>query len=810
MKIKNFVDSLECDFFTGVPSSSLLKSLSNYLELKFGSSPRHHIIAANEGNAVALAVGYHLATQKCPVVYMQNSCEGNAVNPITSLMDEHAYSIPAIYVIGWMDEPGIYDVQQYVYQDNVSRKLLDIMNIPYYIVENTTTEEDLLKKIKEFKKILGNDRSVAFVIKEGALISDIDVVDNDNDISMRESIVNTITDFTGEDIVISSTDEISFELFELREKKRQDHKCDFLTNCSMGHASSIALSLSIIRPQERIWCIDGYDTLIMQMGALTRIGNYEPNNLVHIAINNHSITQSSAQKFKILDIAKACGYKKIYQVTTLNELKNVLREVVLNKTLTFIEIKDYSDSTGNFVKPMITLKENKYGFMKNLHKPSLVLRRKEMSYLLSIKQYDKVLTCFSEIFKNFNYRLISSYFYIAISAFKELYPQDDVNQFFNKHYTEEMDLGEKITELLTSDYFMNNIDKSSILFENLLEILFKEKDIKLLYRNSFISLINGLTTKKEIKIDIPSNNNYILLSGIGWSGSGAVVDYLKEFDNVIFSGYEWSIFEDEQCGFKNLIKNKDNHDTLWKQAIKFYFGLLGCQKLSSNWWVHKALFGAYNRAHSEHGKKKYAELMGIMGKSLGNLILGALSRNKELCNSSLHSVGKILLSLCSADFDDNSTIIIDNAVHINNASILQYLDNAKMIAVIRDPRSNYVSLKRECVAYSQDTDEQAKTFVCRYKSKLKKISSEIKLLTQHGGADRIKLVHFEDFVLNEDFRDSVVNFLFLNLKDWTSPQKYFKPNESSKNVYNFKDYENQDEIKLIAKLAEEYLYKFNE
>jgi hypothetical protein len=31
----------------------------------------HHIITANEGNAIGLAVGYHLATGKISLVYLQ-------------------------------------------------------------------------------------------------------------------------------------------------------------------------------------------------------------------------------------------------------------------------------------------------------------------------------------------------------------------------------------------------------------------------------------------------------------------------------------------------------------------------------------------------------------------------------------------------------------------------------------------------------------------------------------------------------------------------------------------------------------------
>ena len=99
MQIEEFVQALGADFFTGVPDS-LLKPLGNYLMDTYGIDGRHHVIAANEGNCTALAAGYHLATGRVPVVYMQNSGQGNAINPIASLLSDKVYGIPVIFVIG--------------------------------------------------------------------------------------------------------------------------------------------------------------------------------------------------------------------------------------------------------------------------------------------------------------------------------------------------------------------------------------------------------------------------------------------------------------------------------------------------------------------------------------------------------------------------------------------------------------------------------------------------------------------------------------------------------------------------------------
>ena len=122
MKVETLTEILGADFYTGVPDSQL-KALCNYLIHTYGTDPKHHIIAANEGNASAIAAGYYLATGKIPVVYMQNSGEGNIINPAASLLHEKVYGIPMIFVIGWRGEPGIHDEPQHIYQGEVTLKL---------------------------------------------------------------------------------------------------------------------------------------------------------------------------------------------------------------------------------------------------------------------------------------------------------------------------------------------------------------------------------------------------------------------------------------------------------------------------------------------------------------------------------------------------------------------------------------------------------------------------------------------------------------------------------------------------------------
>ena len=168
MNVEKLVEVTQSDFFIGVPDSQL-KALCDYLMKRYGIHPKHHVIAANEGNCTAMAAGYYLATGKVPVVYMQNSGEGNIINPLASLMNKEVYAIPCIFIIGWRGEPGIHDEPQHVYQGKITCRLLENMDIDYFIISQSTTEDDLQRVMDRFKKQLSQGKDVAFIVKKDSL-----------------------------------------------------------------------------------------------------------------------------------------------------------------------------------------------------------------------------------------------------------------------------------------------------------------------------------------------------------------------------------------------------------------------------------------------------------------------------------------------------------------------------------------------------------------------------------------------------------------------------------------------------------------
>lgn len=370
MDVQNFVKDLNTDFFTGVPDSQL-KPLCDYLMDNYGIDPKHHIIAANEGNCVALAAGYHLATSKVPVVYMQNSGEGNIINPVASLLNENVYAMPMIFIIGWRGEPGVHDEPQHIYQGEVTLKLLEVMDIAYSVIDKTTTEKQVEEQLGQWKGLLASGKQVAFVVKKGAFEYGNKVSYRNSNQMTREQAIQHITEVTGEDIIVSTTGKASRELFEIREATGWSHKYDFLTVGSMGHSSSIALGVALNKLGSKVWCIDGDGAMLMHMGSMAVIGANAPENLVHIVINNSAHETvggmpTVAGKIDMVKIALACGYKRAVCADNFDDLDKQLKNAKSANELTFIEVRCSLGARADLGRPTITAIENKQNFMKYL------------------------------------------------------------------------------------------------------------------------------------------------------------------------------------------------------------------------------------------------------------------------------------------------------------------------------------------------------------------------------------------------------------------------------------------------------------
>lgn len=356
------------DFFSGVPDS-LLKDFLAYVEKE--TEKKSHVIAANEGNAIAIATGYHLATGEVPAVYMQNSGLGNAVNPLISLTHRGVYGIPILLIVGWRGEPGIHDEPQHEEQGRITEELLKLLGISYKILTPETREEELSSIVREVGACARETKNpCALLVRKGVFeVYKHEQVQNSYFLKREDAIRLFLESLEDGDIVVSATGKISREVYELREKMGRSHEKDFLTVGSMGHVSQIALGLAMQKPGRDVYCLDGDGSFIMHMGASATVGWVAQSNLKHIVLNNLAHESvggqpSAAQSIDIPGVAKSCGYMHVESVDTGEALTKELRVLRKRRGPALLEVKVNLQSRDDLIRPKEKPIENKEKFMR--------------------------------------------------------------------------------------------------------------------------------------------------------------------------------------------------------------------------------------------------------------------------------------------------------------------------------------------------------------------------------------------------------------------------------------------------------------
>lgn len=371
---KFFYDTLASygiDFYAGVPDS-LLKNLCAYITDNADAS--HNIIAANEGGAMGLAAGHYLATGNIPVVYMQNSGEGNIINPLASLTDKDVYNIPVLLVIGWRGKPGVHDEPQHVKQGKVTTGLLNVMGIDYTVLSKDEDKAksqiekavNLMKQTKEcYALVIEKDTFESYTLQN--------VEKNDLVMSREEAIQTVAATLGNKDCIVSTTGMISRELFEYRTAMNQNHERDFLTVGSMGHASQIALGIAMEKSDRRVWCFDGDGATIMHMGNMAIVASKMPKNYVHVVFNNGAHDSVGGQptvglKIDLPAIAEAVGYKKVLTCDSKESLASCLQEVKESEGPIMLQVCVKKGNRKDLGRPTTTPIQNKEALMSFLNK----------------------------------------------------------------------------------------------------------------------------------------------------------------------------------------------------------------------------------------------------------------------------------------------------------------------------------------------------------------------------------------------------------------------------------------------------------
>ncbi len=355
-------------FFTGVPDS-LLKDFCAYVT---DHAPAcDHVIAANEGAAIGLAAGHHLATGGLPLVYLQNSGLGNTINPLMSLADREVYSLPVIVMIGWRGEPGVKDEPQHVKQGRVMLATLDAMEMPYRVLS-----DDPARALEDIAWIAQRAREgsepVALVVRKGAFASYALQKNEAAPFSMprEQAIEEVVAALDPQDAVVATTGMISRELFEIR-KRRGEASRDFLTVGAMGHASAIACGVANARPERQVFCLDGDGAMLMHMGSVAIQGQVAGANFKHVVINNGCHDSVGGQptvgfRVNLADVARACGYRVLEFVTEPERIGEAVRALRAADGPAMLEIRVRKGARKDLGRPTSSPIENKQAFMRFL------------------------------------------------------------------------------------------------------------------------------------------------------------------------------------------------------------------------------------------------------------------------------------------------------------------------------------------------------------------------------------------------------------------------------------------------------------
>lgn len=355
------------DFYAGVPDS-LLKSFCAYVEDHAGQG--RHVITANEGNAVALAAGYHLATGRIGAVYLQNSGLGNTVNPLTSLTDAEVYSIPMCLIIGWRGEPGVPDEPQHVKQGRITPSQLDLLDIPYWEITADTVLDAVLDEVA---RALGRRMApVALLVRKNAFAPYRSQRKQKalGTIGREDALRCLLACCDDNDVLVATTGRTSRELFELR-KERGEAVRDFLTVGSMGHAASIALGVALGNTARRVVCVDGDGSSLMHLGAWVVIGSLKPRNLIHVLLNNSAHESVGGQptvgdQVDFEQLSRACGYATYFRAETLDDISSTWASIGTQPGPLLFEIRIKTGARDDLGRPTSTTVENKRAFMRHL------------------------------------------------------------------------------------------------------------------------------------------------------------------------------------------------------------------------------------------------------------------------------------------------------------------------------------------------------------------------------------------------------------------------------------------------------------
>ncbi|MET9736270.1 phosphonopyruvate decarboxylase [Streptomyces sp. NPDC006458] len=331
--------------FAGVPCS-YLGPLISVLQDKY---PESYLAAANEGEAVAVSAGAQL-TGRRPVVILQNSGLGNAVNPLTSLC--HTLRLPVLLLITWRGEPGRPDEPQHRLMGNITLDLLTAMEIrhesfPRHLVDLGSA----LAQAAAHMDATG--LPYALVVPKGALAPYSRPPQPAPSARMfrEEAIAEGVRAAGGDALVVATTGKTAREL-----ERDWDRPGNLYVVGSMGCASSIGLGVAINAPGRSVVVLDGDGAALMRLEAIATIGTRAPSNLLHLVLDNEAYESTGAQStisagVDFCAVAAACGYRTTADVASGESLRAAVARALPTDGPHFVRVRIRAGSDPALGRP---------------------------------------------------------------------------------------------------------------------------------------------------------------------------------------------------------------------------------------------------------------------------------------------------------------------------------------------------------------------------------------------------------------------------------------------------------------------------
>lgn len=360
INVKKFIKELKknnINFYTGVPDS-LLKEICNEFDKKNSSQ---HILASNEGSAVGIAIGYNLAKDKVPLVYLQNSGLGNIVNPVMSLSHKKVFKTPIFFLIGWRGEvrgsSQIHDEPQHLSQGKATIDLLKLLNIKFKILDANSNFSKIIKELHNYAK--DNNTAVALLVRKNSFIKTkkeyFQNKSGHKNYLSRENVIKIINENAPKKIPkISTTGMTSRELYEINVNE-DNIESTFMCVGGMGHSLAIATGIANFKKNKKIICVDGDGSLLMHSGIMSI--SAKSKNLIHILLNNgvHDSVggqRTPSENIEFYKLAREFGYHYAFKASSKKEIISKLKSSLNKNGSVFIEIVCKKGHKSNLLRPL--------------------------------------------------------------------------------------------------------------------------------------------------------------------------------------------------------------------------------------------------------------------------------------------------------------------------------------------------------------------------------------------------------------------------------------------------------------------------